>query len=79
MDRGAWQATVHRFASAEEGHGYPREYSCLESPHGHRSLVGYSPRGRRESDAPKQPPRGWWRPLNAYLFARALGSLGFSQ
>ena len=24
-------------------------------------------------------PRGWWRPLNAYLFACVLGSLGFSQ
>ena len=24
--------------------------SCLENPHRQRSLVGYSPRGRRESD-----------------------------
>ena len=32
------------------GHGNPLQSSCLENPHGQRSLVGYSPRGRRESD-----------------------------
>ena len=32
------------------GHGNPLQYSCLESPHGQRSLVGYSPWGRKESD-----------------------------
>ena len=32
------------------GHGNPLQCSCLESPHGQRSLVGHSPRGRRESD-----------------------------
>ena len=31
-------------------HGNPLWYSCLENPHGQRSLVGYSPEGRRESD-----------------------------
>ena len=25
------------------GHGNPPQYSCLENPHGQRSLVGYSP------------------------------------
>ena len=25
------------------GHGNPLEYSCVENPHGHKSLVGYSP------------------------------------
>ena len=24
------------------GHGNPLEYSCLENPHGQRSLVGYN-------------------------------------
>ena len=24
------------------GHGNPLQYSCLENPHGQRSLVGYS-------------------------------------
>ena len=30
--------------------GNPLQYSCLENPHGQRSLVGYSPQGRKESD-----------------------------
>ena len=29
------------------GHGNPLQYSCLENPHGQRSLAGYSPWGRR--------------------------------
>ena len=32
------------------GDGFPVRYSCLENPHGQRSLVGYSPWGRRESE-----------------------------
>ena len=32
------------------GHGNPLQYSCLENPHGQRSLGGYSPRGHKESD-----------------------------
>ena len=33
------------------GHGNPLQYSCLENPHGQRSLVaGYSLWGRKESD-----------------------------
>ena len=33
------------------GHGNPLQYSCLDNPHGQRSLVGYSPRGHQESDS----------------------------
>ena len=33
-----------------EGNGNPLQYSCLENPHGRKSLVGYSPWGRKESD-----------------------------
>ena len=33
-----------------EGNGTLLQYSCLENPHGQRSLVGYSPWGRIESD-----------------------------
>ena len=33
------------------GHCNPLQYSCLENPHGQRSLVGYRSRGRKESDA----------------------------
>ena len=30
------------------GHGNPLKYSCLENPHGQRSLAGYSPCGHKE-------------------------------
>ena len=36
--------------SPGEGNGNPLQYSCLKNPHGQSSLVGYSPRGRKESD-----------------------------
>ena len=32
------------------GHGNPLQYSCLENPHGQRSLAGCGPWGRKESD-----------------------------
>ena len=32
------------------GHGNPLQYSCVENPHGQRSLVGYSPWGCQELD-----------------------------
>ena len=31
------------------GHGNPLQYSCLETPHGQRSLAGYSPWCCKES------------------------------
>ena len=31
-------------------HGNPLQYSCLKNPYGQRSLVGYSPWDRKESD-----------------------------
>ena len=33
-----------------EGNGKPLQYSCLEKYYGQRSLVGYSPWGRKELD-----------------------------
>ena len=36
--------------SPEEGNGCPLLYSCLENPHGQRSLEGYSPRGDKGLD-----------------------------
>ena len=36
------------------GHGNPLQYSCLENPHGQRSLAGYSPWGRKELDRTEQ-------------------------
>ena len=32
------------------GHGNPFQYSCLENPHGQRSLVGNSPWGHEGLD-----------------------------
>ena len=34
--------------SLEGGHGDPLQYSCLENPHGQRSLAGCSPWGHKE-------------------------------
>ena len=31
-------------------HGNPVQYSCLENPHGQKSLAGYSPWGPKEGD-----------------------------
>ena len=36
--------------SPGEEHGNPLQYSCLENPHGQRSLEGYSAWGRKELD-----------------------------
>ena len=33
-----------------EGNGNPPQYSCLAKSHGRRSLVGYNPWGRKESE-----------------------------
>ena len=40
--------------SPGEGIGYSPQHSCLENPHGQRSLVGYSPWGHRELDMAEQ-------------------------
>ena len=40
--------------SPGKGHGNPLQYSCLENPHGQRSLVGYSPRGCKKLDMTEQ-------------------------
>ena len=36
------------------GHGNPLQYSCLENPHGQRSLAGCSTWGCKELDMTKQ-------------------------
>ena len=36
--------------SPRGGNGNPLQYSCLENPHGQRSLASYSPKGGEESD-----------------------------
>ena len=37
-----------------EENGNPLQSSCLEDPHGYRSLAGYSPGGLKESDRAEQ-------------------------
>ena len=37
--------------SPGRGHGNPLQYSCLENPHGQRSLAGYTPWGHKELDS----------------------------
>ena len=39
--------------SLGRGHGNPLQYTCLENPHGQKSLVGYSTYGGKESTQPK--------------------------
>ena len=39
------------------GHDNPLQYSCLENPHGQKSLEGYSSQGCKESDTTEQLSR----------------------
>ena len=49
------------------GHGNPLQYSCLENPHGQRSLAGYSPWGHKELDVTER--------LSIYIYVYATFSL----
>ena len=40
--------------SPRGGHGNPLQYSCLQNPHGQKSLVGYSLQGHKKSDMTEQ-------------------------
>jgi len=40
------------------GNGNPLQYSCLENPHGQRSLAGYSLLRHKESDTTEQLSTG---------------------
>ena len=58
------------------GHGNPLQYSCLENPHGQRSLVGYGPWGRKEVDTTEQPSIAQCVYVNSKLLIyRSLGIL----
>ena len=48
------------------GHGNPLQHSCLENPHGQRSLVGYSPRGREELDTTERISTAQQRPFRGH-------------
>ena len=45
---------VHFLGVSGGGCGNWLQYSCLENPHGERSLEGYSPSGCKESDSTEQ-------------------------
>ena len=48
--RETWVQSLGWEDSPGEGHGNPLQYSCLEDPHGQRSLAGYSSWGCKDSD-----------------------------
>ena len=45
--------------SPEEGNCYPLQYSCLENPHGQRSLASYTPWGLKELDMTEWLSLSW--------------------
>ena len=49
-----WVQSLGGEDSLEEGIANPLQYSCLENPHGQRSLVGYSIQSHKESDRTEQ-------------------------
>ena len=49
-----WVRSLGREDPLEEGLANPFHYSCLESPHGQKSLAGYRPWGHKESDMTEQ-------------------------
>ena len=55
--------------SPGEGNGYPLQYSCLENPHGQRSLAGYGPWGHKELDMTEQLI---WYPNRAFLVVQIM-------
>ena len=58
--------------SARGGNDNPFQYSCLENPHGQRSLVGYSPWGHEELDTTERlstapPSKSGWLMFQGWL------------
>ena len=52
--RETWVLSLGWEDPLEGGHGNPLQYSCLENPHGQRSLAGCSPWRHKESDTTEQ-------------------------
>ena len=72
--------------SPARGHGNPLQYSCLENPHGQRSLADYSPWGHKESDTTERrihslsPPHSLlFEPQHQLLLLLRAGGLKGSQ
>ena len=55
-----------------EEHGHPFQYSCSENPHGQRSLVDFSPWGRKELDTTERLSTA---PVSIYFLQRPLSYL----
>ena len=53
-----------------EENGNPLQYSCLENPHGQRSLGGYSPPGHKELDT-----KSWTQLQQPSMHARLLNQI----
>ena len=54
------------------GHGNPLQYSCLENPHGQRSLAGCSPWGCKELDTTEQRSTAQERHMVAFSLIKLL-------
>ena len=69
--------------ASREGNGNPVQYSSLENPPGQRSLVGYNPWGRKESDTAEQlntTDKGSWNhPPHGYQGIQFLPKKAFSS
>ena len=53
------------------GHGSPLQFSCLQNPHGQRSLAGCGPWGRKESDMTEQLSTSEKKGGSFYLYMEA--------
>ena len=62
-----------------EGNGNPLQYSCLEKSHGWRSVVGYSPWGREESDMTERLPFHFHDPPLSFLPGSVVKNLSVKQ
>ena len=51
-----------------EGNGNPLQYSCLENPHGQRSLAGYNPWGHTELDTTEATQRAHCQTETGIMF-----------
>ena len=52
-----WEIWVHSLGwedSPGGGHGDPFQFTCLENPHGQRSMAGYSAWGHKKLDTTEQ-------------------------
>ena len=56
-DVGAVRLIPRSGGSPEVTYGNPLHCSCLEDPHGQRSLAGYAPGGHKELDATERAQR----------------------